>query len=86
MQAALRMLEGENRLDDMRAVALEAMNVEGFKVQPATNQCLPDFPRMKHGTIDDVAAELNGENGVLPKELPMNYYDNDDGFWDDYID
>jgi hypothetical protein len=36
---------------------------------------------------EDIAARLEGdvEHGVAPQNLPLNYYDNDDGFWDDYI-
>ena len=61
------------------------MSIEGFKVQPATNQCLSDFPTMKHPKLDDVQCEMNS-HGILPNELPLNYYDNEDGFWDNYID
>lgn len=86
MQEALKMMDQEHRLDDMRAIADKDMNIESFKVQPATNQCLADFPTMRNPTIDDVQAELSGEHGILPSELPLNYYDNDDGFWDNYID
>jgi hypothetical protein len=38
-------------------------------------------------TLEDVRARDCGEDetGVPPEELPINFYDNDDGFWDEYI-
>lgn len=38
-------------------------------------------------SINDVEAQVCGlfEYGVPPEEVPLNYYDNDDGFWDNYI-
>lgn len=41
-----------------------------------------DFPTKPYAEIDDVqaAADIANEH-----QVPINYYDNDDGFWDDYI-
>jgi hypothetical protein len=63
------------------------MNIEEFKVQPATNLCMTDFATYNELGIDDVTAEKCGEVkfGVKPEELPLNYYDNDDGYYDNYI-
>ena len=87
MEAALRVLDEDSRLDDMRKVAEEEMNMEQYKVQPATNQCMTDFFNFEHPKIDDVEIEVSGETeyGVKAEELPLNYYDNDDGYWDSLI-
>lgn len=63
------------------------MGIEDFKVQPATNQCMTDFFTFDHCGLDDIEVEKAGEvnYGVRPEEVPLNYYDNDDGFWTDYI-
>ena len=37
-------------------------------------------------SIEMNKSQVNQANvGEAPRELPINYYDNDDGFWDDYI-
>lgn len=87
MQAALRVLDQEHRLEDMRKVAEADMSIEDYKVEPMTTQCMTDFFTFEHMGIDDIPAEVPGvvNVGTLPAELPLHYYDNDDGFWDDYI-
>jgi hypothetical protein len=77
----------EYRMKDMREAMEKEMNINDYKVEPATNQCMTDFFNFKEPTIDDVEAEVCGETefGVPAEELPLNFYDNEDGFWDDYI-
>lgn len=64
------------------------MNIEEYQVQPATMQCLTDYPTFDYMGADDVEAYTVGDrvHGLPPEELPLNYYDNEDGFWDDYIE
>jgi len=87
MEAALKFMHEDARLDDMRKAAEDEMNINDYKVEPATNQCMTDFFTHDMPKIEDVECQVCGENeyGVPPEELPLNYYDNEDGFWDNYI-
>ena len=48
---------------------------------------MTDFFTFGFATLDDVESQDVGDRnfGVPPEELPLNYYDNDDGYWDEYI-
>ena len=71
----------------MEELAKKEMNIEGYTVEPATTQCLTDFLTLERPGPEDIEAQVCGDEpkGVPPEELPLHYYDNDDGFWDDYI-
>ena len=70
----------------MEKAATQEMNINEYKVEPATNKCMTDFHTFVHPQVDDVVSEVAGEIPYVPAaDLPINYYDNDDGFWDDYI-
>ena len=45
-------------------------------------QCLTDFPVKEYADIDEIQGAHDMANEHL---VPINYYDNDDGFWDEYI-
>ena len=49
---------------------------------------MTDFNTFDFATLDDVEAETCGDRnfGVPPEDLPLNYYDNEDGFWDEFIE
>jgi len=49
---------------------------------------MSDFVTFAECGPDDIVIHKAGDQkfGVPPKDLPINYYDNDDGFWDDYIE
>jgi len=87
METALKVMGDDGRADEMKRAAEVEMNINEYKVEPATNQCMTDFFTMDMPGLDDVADFDCGETeyGVPPEELPLNFYDNEDGFWDDYI-
>ena len=88
MMAALRVMDEDQRMEDMRKLVDEEMSIEKYSVQPIQNLCLSDFVTLDHCEPDDVGIYKAGEQryGLKPpKDLPINYYDNDDGFWDSYI-
>lgn len=87
MVAALRVLDQEYRHEDMRQVVEAEMDISDYKVEPLTTQCMTDFLTFEHMDLDDIPAQVPGEVnvGTPAEELPINYYDNDDGFWDAYI-
>jgi len=41
-----------------------------------------DFPSKGYATIDEVEGAKDIANEHI---VPINFYDNDDGFWDEYI-
>lgn len=62
------------------------MSIDDFKVEPATQQCLTDVFTFDHPTPATVDAAESGERPFsLPHDPPINFYDNDDGFWDNHI-
>ena len=80
-------MDSDHRMDQMEQIAAEEMSIEDYKVEPATTQCMTDFATLNDMGPDDIESQVAGdvEHGVAPEELPLNYYDNDDGFWDEYI-
>ena len=48
---------------------------------------MTDFYTKEYPERHETEARTVGETltGIAAEELPINYYDNDDGFWDDYI-
>jgi hypothetical protein len=87
MQAALRVMDEDFRKEDMIKAGEGEMSINEYKVEPATNQCMTDFFEFDHPKPEDVQAYTCGDRnfGVAPEELPINYYDNDDGFYDNYL-
>lgn len=48
MVAALRVLDQDYRHEDMRKIAEAEMNIEDYKVEPLTTQCMTDFMIFDH--------------------------------------
>ena len=74
---------GETDLEqERRKIYDEEQTITEYELDPEVQKCMVDFPTKPYAEIDDVqaAAEVANEN-----QVPINYYDNDDGFWDDYI-
>ena len=63
------------------------MSINQYQVEPASNQCMTDFYTKEYPERHEIEALTVGETeiGIPAEDLPINYYDNDDGFWDDYI-
>lgn len=88
MNRSLNVMDESSRKDDMRRAAEQDMSIENYQVQPATLQCMTDYQTFDYIGPDDIEAYTVGDrvHGLPPEELPLNYYDNEDGFWDDYIE
>ena len=58
------------------------MQTTAFELEAEAQSCLTDFPVKPYADIDAVqgADDLANSN-----QVPINYYDNEDGFWDEYI-
>lgn len=88
MSGSLNLMDAQSRKDDMRRAAEQEMNIDDYQVQPATLQCLTDYPTFEHLGPEEIPAYTVGDivHGVPAEELPLVYYDNEDGFWDEYIE
>lgn len=60
----------------------QEMQISQFELDPAVQTCLVDFATKPYAEIDDIQAADDIANS---NQVPINYYDNDDGFWDEYI-
>ena len=58
------------------------MNIDSYSVEPEVESCLTDFPIKPYAEADEARRSKEELNENL---VPIDYYDNDDGFWDDYI-
>ena len=85
MNRSLNLMDHSSRKDEMRRAAENEMNIDDYQVQPASLQCMTDYQTFDYAEADDIEAYTVGDrvHGLPPEELPLNYYDNDDGFWDD---
>lgn len=82
VQKLLATLEPEDRKKERAKILETEMNISEFQVEPEVESCMTDFYRKPYAEIHEVEGE--------PKEglfvQPVNYYDNDDGFWTEYIE
>ena len=58
------------------------MNIDSYAVEPESESCLTDFPLKEYAHADEPIRSKEELNEHL---VPINYYDNEDGFWDTYI-
>jgi hypothetical protein len=77
----LSQIEEDHRDKEREELYLRELNVSSFQVEPEIETCMTDFYRKPYADIDDVQAEA----AEVGHEQPVNYYDNDDGFWDEFI-
>ena len=87
MESALSALSEDYRRNDMMKAAEQEMSINDYQVEPASNLCMTDFHTKEYPEGHEIEARTVGdvEFGVAAEQLPLNYYDNDDGFWDAYI-
>ena len=90
MQAAMRVLNEDDRLDDKRRAIQAEMNIDDYKVEPMTSECMSDFLTLESNTdlslrSIQIPCTNNPFPNSVPEDLPLNFYDNDDDFWTDYI-
>ena len=68
--------------EERRQIYDEEQTITQYELDPETQKCMVDFPVKPYAHVDDIQAAADVANENL---VPINYYDNDDGFWDDYI-
>lgn len=72
----------EAREKERRKIYDEEMQIHDFELDPETQKCAVDFAVKEYATIDEIQAADDIANS---NQVPINYYDNDDGFWDEWI-
>ena len=75
-------VEGEARAKERSALYEQEMSIDDYKVEAEVETCMTDFHRKPYGGVDEYPVSIEERNEHL---VPIDYYDNDDGFWDDYI-
>ena len=65
-----------------RQKVLDENSIEKYQLDPGVQDCLTDFPVKEYAQIDEVE---NAKNLSNEHQVPINFYDNDDGFWDEFI-
>lgn len=71
-------LDTNSREREQKKIMEEEQNISVFTVEPEMEKVQTDFYIKPYPSPHHVFEEA----GPL---LPLNYYDNDDGFWDEYI-
>lgn len=83
LEVALANLEGDERLQERRQIYDKESSITDFQVEPEVESCSVDFYKKPYAEPMDVRAAVEMENEPL---IPINYYDNDDGFWTKHIE
>ena len=82
LEQVMKEVTGKDREAERRKIYEEEMQIKDFELDPETQQCLVDFPTKPYADIDEIEAADDIANSNL---VPINYYDNEDGFWDEWI-
>lgn len=79
---AMKKLANLDREQIRREIYDKEGNISQYELDPEVQQCMVDFPQKPYADLDDVEAKDDVANEHV---VPINFYDNDDGFWDEYI-
>ena len=47
-------MDPDYRMEQMQQITAEDMNIENYKVEPATTQCMTDFATLNEMGVDDI--------------------------------
>lgn len=72
-----------SRMKERERILGQEQNIDKFQFEAATEEIMDDYIPKKYADVDSVEA---AETAQHEPQIPCNYYENDDGFWDDYID
>lgn len=71
------------RMKEREQILAQEQNIDAFQFEAATEEIMDDYITKPYAGVDEIqAAEAAAHEPIIP----CNYYENDDGFWDDYID
>lgn len=73
----------EKRMKERDKILNEEQNIDKWQYEAAAEEIMDDYMPKEYANIDEIEAADAVEHDPL---IPCNYYENEDGFWDDYID
>ena len=82
LEQVMRQVKKTDHDEIRRQVYEEEMTITQFEMDPEVQKCMVDFPAKPYADVDAIEAARDVANENL---VPVNYYDNDDGFWDEYL-
>jgi len=74
--------EYDERMKERERIMSQEQNIDKYQFEAATDEIMVDYMPKDYAGIDEVQAAEAVKHDPL---IPCNYYDNDDGFWDEYI-
>ncbi len=77
MERFAKGLDEDSRDREAAQIMENELNIAQYQVEPEMEKVMTDFPVKEY---PDPKEEMNP-----PLLTPINFYDNEDGFWDDYI-
>ena len=72
----------DQRMKEREKILISEQNIDKYQFEAATEEVMVDFPCLPYAKIDEIEA---ADAVKYEPVIPCNYYDNDDGFWNDYI-
>ena len=73
----------EQRMKERERILGSEQNIDKYQFEAATEEVMVDFPQLPYASVEETqAADAVKHDPVIP----CNFYDNDDGFWNEYID
>ena len=77
----LEAMESDVRKKERTQILESEMNISQFQVEPEVESCMTDFFRKPYAEVHEIEAVQQEVMHIQP----VNYFDNDDGFWTEYI-
>lgn len=74
----------ENRTAEREQIYYVDGSIKDFEVEPEVEQCATDFWTKPYAKASDIDFRAVDEVRTDPL-IPINFYDNDDGFWNGFI-
>ena len=71
-------LDEDSRESEAKLIMQSEINIDEYEAEPEFEKILTEFYIPPHPSPHDEPKDF-GPN------IPLNYYDNDDGFWTEYI-
>jgi hypothetical protein len=83
MEQALSTLGADNRATERRKIISEESGVADYQVEADVESVQSDFWKKEYAGPDHIEAE---DELLHDPTIPVNFYDNDDGFWTHYME
>lgn len=75
-------LDEDSRDREAASIMEREQNITSYQVEPEMEKVMTDFYLKPYTNILEDPLRTGAKKALL---TPLNYYDNDDGFWSEYI-